>query len=237
MRRVSICSSRVTVLCRIEPSASWRKAVLRCVFISPRCDTGIKDLSVSNLFWCTMATEFLFEFSLLCRRIQWNAATVEISWWVKKQKKNWEVGIFFFFKVDVIEVSVKEQNWNQRVAFKWKTASQSSLRERQHLQRFCCSLVLPLSQFLLSEPPHAHYFCPIWVRIPAVPACPRWHQWSFVWPMVHLIHNFIDQFTFMRLDVRCEHYSPCFQAKKKAPVDWGEGWRATSCGQKWQCNA
>lgn len=121
-------------------------------------------------------------------------------------------GDFFFFKVDVIEVSVKEQNWNQRVAFKWKTASLSSLRERQHLQRFCCSLVLPLSQFLLSEPPHAHYFCPIWVRIPAVPACRR--QWSFVWPIVHLIHNFIDQFTFMRLDVRCEHWSPCFQAKK-----------------------
>lgn len=66
---------------------------------SPRCDTGIKDLSVSNLFWCVMATEFLFESSLLCRRIQWNAATVEISWWVKKQKKKtgrW--GIFFFLK-------------------------------------------------------------------------------------------------------------------------------------------
>lgn len=145
---------------------------------------------------------------------------------------------FFLKKVDVIEVSVKEQNWNQRVAFKWKMASQSSLRERQHLQRFCCSLVLPLSQFLLSEPPpHAHYFCPIWVRIPAVPVCPRWHQWSFLWPMVHLIHNFIDQFTFMRLDVRCEHCSPCFQAKKIAPLDWGEGRRATSCGHKWQCHA
>lgn len=122
----------------------------------PHCNTGIRDLSVSNLFWCTMATEFLFESSLLCRRIQWNTATVEISWSVRKKKKKKRGGEIKKKRVDVIEVSVREQNWNQRVTFKWKTASQSSLSERQHLQLFCCSLSLLLSQFLHSEPHPTH---------------------------------------------------------------------------------
>lgn len=132
--------------------------------------------------------------SLICFDAPWQLSfclsplfCVSVSWSVKKKKKLGGGEIKKKKKVDVAEVSVREQNWNQGVAFKWKTASQSSLTERQHLQLFHCSLNLLLSQFLLSEPPHAHYFCPIWVRIPAVPVCPWWHQWNFVWPTLHLV--------------------------------------------------
>lgn len=85
MRRLSICSQFQQSLgvglrrsfCRVENGLLLFACLSRG---SPRCDTRFVYLPVINLFCCAMATELLFEFSFMCRRIQWKSKAVPPPW-------------------------------------------------------------------------------------------------------------------------------------------------------------